>query len=100
MSIAALAALSRPPVGGRGGAFLAVVLLGLIGPGCAHERHEITPTTLGTDLRHLPRGKMISPPWPGQSIVESKPRPGPSTADPDAALASGGLPPAYLNSRP
>ena len=89
MRNAALAALSRLPVGSRGGAFFAVTLLGLVGQGCARERHQITPTTLGTDLKRMPRGKMTPFPWPGVDLVKAKPRPGGPTADPDALMTSG-----------
>ncbi len=93
MRNASFEALARLPVGGLGGALFVVVLLGLAGPGCARDRHEITPTTLGTDLSRSPKGRMIPFPWPGQDIVKRASRPGSPTADPDAALASGERPP-------
>jgi hypothetical protein len=85
-------ALSRLPVGESVGALFAWVLLGLVFGGCARERHEITPTTLGTDLKRMPRGKMTPFPWPGQDIVNAAPRmpsaAGPGPVDAQAARAS------------
>ena len=68
-----------------------VVVLGLVsGSGCARERREITPTTLGTDWRKVPRGEMRPYPWPGQDVSRVAPRPSTGPwADPEAALASG-----------
>ncbi len=54
---------------------LALPLLGLALGGCRHEHREITPTTLGTDLRRMPRGQMTPFAWPGQSIVKNSPAP-------------------------
>jgi hypothetical protein len=89
-------ALSRLPIG-RVGALFALVLLGLTSGGCARERHEITPTTLGTDFNRTPRGKMTPFPWPGLDIVKAAPgspaAAGPATVDTAAALASGERPP-------
>ena len=78
------------PIRWRVGPWLVLIVLGLAFAGCAHDSREITPTTLGTDLKRMPRGKMTPFAWPGQSIVEAKPRPfeGAMT-DPEAALASG-----------
>ncbi len=82
--------LARLPIGCRRGPWLALALLGLASSwGCARERREITPTTLGTDLQSMPRGKMTPYPWPGQSIARATPSPGSPTNDPEAALASG-----------
>jgi hypothetical protein len=90
-----LSALPRPAFGGRRRALLALTLLGLVSGGCARGRHEITPTTLGTDLERMPRGKMTPFPWPGQSISKADPRTGQvegPTVDPDASMASGERP--------
>jgi hypothetical protein len=90
-----LSALPRPPFEGRRRALLALTMLGLISGGCARERHEITPTTLGTDSTKRPRGKMTPFPWPGQDIVKADPRPGQvdgPTVDPNASMASGERP--------
>ena len=87
-------ALPRRPAGSRGGASLVVVALGLIAGGCARDRHEITPTTLGTDLRRIPRGTMTPFPWPGVDLVKDSPPSnridGRGMFDPEAATASGG----------
>jgi hypothetical protein len=91
-----VSALRRPSIPVRRKALLALAMLGLISEGCAHERHEITPTTLGTDLKRMPRGKMTPFPWPGQSIVSTTPRPGRldgPTIDPNASMASGEIAP-------
>jgi hypothetical protein len=85
-------ALPRLPFGRRGGALLAMAAVGLFAAGCARERREITPSTLGTDLKRMPRGRMTPYPWPGQSIVRAPARTGGPTVDPDASMASGGLP--------
>jgi hypothetical protein len=81
--------LASLPIGRRRGPWLALAFLVLASSwGCANKRHEITPTTLGTDLKRMPRGKMTPFPWPGQSIVQAIPRPQSPTTDPEAALAS------------
>ena len=73
---------------------LLLALLGLAGCwGCARERREITPTTLGTDWKTVPKGTMQPYPWPGQDVSRATPRPSGSTTDPQAALASGDGPP-------
>ncbi len=59
--------------------------LGLAPTGCARDRGEITPTTLGTDLKQRPRGRMQPFAWPGQDIVRARP-----AAEPGVALTSGG----------
>jgi hypothetical protein len=85
--------LARLPIGRRRGLWLALGLLGLASSwGCARDRQQITPTTLGTDLKRMPRGQMKPYPWPGQSIAQAKPRPGSPTTDSEAALASGARP--------
>ena len=63
---------------------------GLLAPGCASEKRQITPTTLGTDLRTLPRGRMTPQPFPGSDLARSKPlRPAAArTLDPATALAT------------
>ncbi len=77
----------RPdPISGRTLPRLAVAFLGFASCwGCARERHQITPTTIGTDFKRMPRGKMTPFPWPGQDISRATPAP----VDPQAALASG-----------
>ena len=40
-----------------------------LGGGCARDRAEITPTTLGTDLTALPRGRMTPQAFPGTDLV-------------------------------
>ena len=45
--------------------------LALIG-GCARDRAEVTPTTLGTDLTGLPRGRMTAQPFPGTDLVRER----------------------------
>ena len=90
----------RLPIGRRGEALFVAMLLGPTFGGCAREHRQITPTTLGTDLKRMPRGKMTPYPWPGQSIVKATPPSprigGPGPVDPDAAMASGERPPGYL----
>jgi hypothetical protein len=70
---------------------LALLTSGLILGGCHGEPRQITPTTLGTDLTRMPRGKMTPFPWPGQSIVKTSPtgKPDQAKVDPNAATASG-----------
>lgn len=70
----------------------AAVLLGLIAPAaavpaCAPGRRRITPTTTGSDLRALPRGRMAPPPFPGSSLARVD-RAGPATGDPAATTAA------------
>ena len=63
--------------------------------GCARGRGQITPTTTGTDLRAMPRGRMIPQPFPGSSLARGPARAarvGP-TADPEATTASAEGPP-------
>jgi hypothetical protein len=72
----------------------ALLLSGIVLGGCHPERRQITPTTLGTDQRTIPRGTMTPYPWPGQDIVKATPTPtakpvGEPTTDPNAAMASG-----------
>jgi hypothetical protein len=73
----------------------AALLCGLVLGGCHPERRQITPTTLGTDLKRMPRGQMTPYSWPGQDIVKATPPatttrpPGEATIDPGAAMASG-----------
>ncbi len=67
-------------------ALLAFVLLAPAIAGCGRERRQITPTTTGTDLVNIPRGKMTPLPFPGSSLARSgAPRP---TADPATTPAS------------
>ena len=82
--------MNCPMPGRRPGVVLAVVIVALAPSSCAHERAMITPTTLGTNLRTMPRGRMIGPPFPGTDLARAKARPAPGgpTADPDAATAS------------
>lgn len=81
--------LAGLPTGGRRGLCLVMLALGVLAVGCAREKHQITPTTLGTDPTQRPRGQMVPFPWPGQDISRAEPRPSGPTADPEAALASG-----------
>ncbi len=49
------------------------LILVLAGPGlagCARDRGAITPTTTGTDLSRLPRGRMTPQPFPGSSLAD------------------------------
>jgi hypothetical protein len=86
--------LDRPSIGRRGPWLVPSLLVFAWSSGCAGERREITPTTLGTDFSKAPRGKMIPFPWPGQSIVKSPARSdSPGSVDPQASLASGERPP-------
>jgi hypothetical protein len=57
--------------------------------GCAGEERQITPTTLGTDFRTIPRGQMRPYPWPGSDLSRATPDEGRSTLDPETAPASG-----------
>jgi hypothetical protein len=84
-----------PIPGGRAGVFLAVLMVALGPSGCARDRRQITPTTLGTDFRAIPRGRMIPPLFPGNDLARAKARPAPGgpAADPDAATASAEAPP-------
>ncbi len=57
-------------------------------PGCGRERRQITPTTTGTDLRAMPRGRMTPLPFPGSSLARSensKPTADPATTSTSAA---------------
>lgn len=65
---------------------LALGVLGLIAPGCTPDRRRITPTTSGSDLRHLPRGRMSPQPLPGTDLVHRDGRP---RVDSAALRASG-----------
>lgn len=51
--------------------------------GCRADRARITPTTTGTDLRNLPRGKMTPLPFPGSDLARSGDGPILPTPDPD-----------------
>ncbi len=45
---------------------LVVALLGMLAPaGCQSDHAMITPSTTGTDLRNMPRGRMTPLPFPG-----------------------------------
>ena len=50
---------------------IALVLLTLVAIplGCARNHSQITPTTTGTDLRNIPRGRMTPLPFPGSSLA-------------------------------
>jgi hypothetical protein len=86
--------VNRPTPGRRAGVALAVAIVALGPTSCARERRQITPTTLGSNLRAAPRGRMITPPWPGNDLVRAKghPAPGGPPADPEAATASAEAP--------
>ncbi len=71
-------------------AILAPLLLGLACPGCARDRGQITPTTSGTDLKAMPRGRMTPQPFPGSSLAAAGPRQ--PESDPAAMPASGDAP--------
>ncbi len=65
--------------------------LALLAPGCARDRGQITPTTTGTDLSAMPRGRMTPLPFPGSSLAHSaQPVSGGPTSDPGTSVASGG----------
>ncbi len=68
-------------------ALLALGLAASASPGCAHDRGRITPTTSGTDLKAMPRGRMIPQPFPGSSLARRAP--GSPRIDPAASVASG-----------
>jgi hypothetical protein len=82
--------VNRPMPGRRAGVVLAFVIVALAPSGCAHDRGQITPTTSGTDLRAMPRGRMTPQPFPGSSLALAKARPAPGgpAADPDAVTTS------------
>jgi len=50
---------------------LVLLFLGTLTPGCARDRSQITPTTTGTDLRNIPRGRMTPLPFPGSSLAKA-----------------------------
>ncbi len=50
---------------------LAILALGALAPGCARDRSQITPTTSGTDLRNIPRGRMTPQAFPGSSLARA-----------------------------
>jgi hypothetical protein len=74
--------------GRRVGVFLAVVLVALAPSGCAGDRGRITPTTSGTDLKAMPRGRMTPQPFPGSSLARASARPGPGGPADDAEVAT------------
>jgi hypothetical protein len=86
--------VNRPTPGRRAGVVLAVAIVALGPSSCARDRRQITPTTLGTNLRTVPRGRMIPPPFPGNDLARAKgqPAPGGPAADPEAATASAEAP--------
>src|SRR5438270_618683 len=95
MSLESIRIATRPFNRGRAivlGA-VAAVACGFLFEGCAEDKHRITPTTLGTDFRRVPRGKMKPFPWPGVDLARTSPPStrveGPGTVDPEAATASG-----------
>ncbi len=61
-----------------------LLLLAFISSGCARDRDRITPTTSGTNLKTMPRGRMTPQPFPGSSLAGS----GGATIDPATATAS------------
>lgn len=75
--------MPRPP--------LALIALLILAPACGPERRRITPTTGGTDLRALPRGRMAPQPFPGSSLARAEHRP---TVDRQARVAGGEVEPA------
>lgn len=58
---------------------------GLLG-GCASDR-QYTPTTQGTDLSTLPRGRMTPQPFPGVDLVRKG---GQEPSDPGVRMAGAG----------
>ena len=42
--------------------------------GCARDRGQITPTTLGTDFSRAPAGRMTPQSFPGSSLSDQKRR--------------------------
>lgn len=50
---------------------LILLALGTVAPGCARDHSQITPTTTGTDLRNMPRGRMTPLPFPGSSLAQA-----------------------------
>lgn len=83
---------ARHPIERRAGALLSLMLLVTVCQRCARDRHQVTPGTLGTDLKRMPRGQMTPFPWPGVDLARTTPQPGrwegPKT-DPKAEMASG-----------
>lgn len=68
--------------------WIAVVAALIVGgaPGCGRERRMITPTTTGTDLTTMPRGRMTPLPFPGSSLARAgSPAP---PGDPETVPAS------------
>lgn len=62
---------------------LVLLLLGLGTLGCARDHGRITPTTSGTDLRNLPRGRMTPQPFPGSDLARNaRPAASPLPTDP------------------
>ena len=67
---------------------LVAALAGLAGlAGCKADHSRITPTTTGTALRDMPRGRMTPLPFPGSSLARA--RPGGTKLDPAAMATSG-----------
>ena len=52
-----------------------LVVGGVIPLGCTPGKRQITPTTTGTDLRNVPRGRMTPLPFPGSSLARMAPQP-------------------------
>ena len=50
---------------------LTLLIGGMTAPGCTPEKRQITPTTSGTDLRNIPRGRMTPQPFPGSSLAQT-----------------------------
>ncbi len=55
---------------------LALLALGTVTPACTPGKRMITPTTTGTDLRNMPRGRMTPLPFPGSDLARATSRPG------------------------
>lgn len=70
---------------GRSPRLIALILGGLVGTGCTRDHSRITPTTTGTDLRNMPRGRMTPLPFPGSSLARAAPAP---KLDPATATAA------------
>ena len=68
-----------------------LISAGAIPLGCTPGKREITPTTTGTDLKNMPRGRMTPLPFPGSSLARVTPQSTPnllsSTADPATITA-------------
>jgi len=63
------------PTSARPTLALVLLALGTLPLGCARDRSQITPTTTGTDLRNIPRGRMTPLPFPGSSLARASKTP-------------------------